>query len=120
MFGFGGAVCPPRSPCDRTSGSAGCPGVSPFFRYDTWTFAFELSSPSTRHSKPSDTSVGGSVQNAPGRVMFEATVVCACADCAHANAPAIASTDKILRMRDDNTARAAVLLLLGCLALAAP
>src|SRR5262245_36805783 len=93
MFGFGGAVCPICSPCDRTSGNAACQVFSPCFRYDTSTFAFPLSSPATRHSKPSDTSVGGSVQKTPGRVLLDTAALCGPVDWAHAAAPSSASSD---------------------------
>ena len=44
----------------RRSGSPCLHSASPFLRYDTATLALRLSSPSMRHSNPSDTSVGGS------------------------------------------------------------
>jgi len=44
----------------RSIGKPSFHAVSPFLRYETATTALRLSSPSTRHSKPREMSVGGS------------------------------------------------------------
>src|SRR5678815_3347496 len=94
MFELGGAVCPTCSPWERTSGSAGCHAGSPFRRYETVTVALALLSPAIRHSNPSERSVGGSVQNAPGSVIVELCAVArvGCAYAAALSTDAAAST----------------------------
>ena len=65
---------PPTRPftCSRWRRSSGSPlrhACSPFLRKLTSTCALRLSSPAIFQSKPSDTSVGGSIEKSPATVV---------------------------------------------------
>jgi hypothetical protein len=61
---------PINSCCSRIIGSQSCHRVSPVFRNFTSTCPVRLSSRVIRHSKPSETSVAGSIANSPDIVLF--------------------------------------------------
>src|ERR1700742_1979844 len=65
------ALLSPTNSCwERSSGRPERHAFSPFLRKVTVTLALRFSSPVMRHSKPSDTNVGGSAQNSPDVVLF--------------------------------------------------